>query len=571
MEREYMESQIDVSLKPLSAIAYLPYGRYDGSLAYQWYKTDTSRDPVVTEKAPDTTTLSSGSAENGKPFYYQPPVNAQGLYYYYVEVTWTPETEGSEVQTVYSSQSVVRVVRKEIDMSETENFILGRGWIKTGNVFKILDHGDEYVVTGSTQEGSLSNGNRIEVDSYVTATVRLAVDKDGKGVTIDLSDPSVGGSPFSLLKGAAVTLLIEGDNHDGNGDEHVCKAGLLGDNACAGISVPQGTSLIIDSASQSGLPNGILRAEGGFNASQRFSGAGIGGTDTGAGGEIAGQITIKGGTIIAKGKGDECDGSAGIGGSAGGSSGVITITGGVVDAKGGSSGAGIGGGGNRDGTEAPPMGNIFIKGGTVKAVGGGCAAAGIGGGYGGAGGIITISGGTVWAVGMGNYSGYAAAGIGRGGNSTGISEITISGGVVVAIQSDGGDQQGALGGAVAISGTATVIGYGFITPTSDPVSIESPAMVLATGFATGGGQYSGPTNGTTGVMDGNGIALTGSLDQTVVTGTITINGFHRSLTVPQTAEFRVPEGWTLIHKDGQYTGNALVPPGTELKAVDWDS
>ena len=148
-------------------------------------------------------------------------------------------------------------------------------------------------------------------------------------------------------------------------------------------------------------------------------------------------LNIYGGSINTYGRGYAC---AGIGGAWGKSAGNITIYGGDITAKGGfgidqSSGAGIGGGGSGSG------GTITIYGGTIKAVGGNDAA-GIGSGEEGIfshcnGGNITIAGGTVYA-----YGNDEGAGIGAGQDAdAGI--IKILGGYVYA---EGGENSMAICG-----------------------------------------------------------------------------------------------------------------------------
>ncbi|MFR1421658.1 MAG: hypothetical protein ACLSSX_00060 [Dysosmobacter sp.] len=150
---------------------------------------------------------------------------------------------------------------------------------------------------------------------------------------------------------------------------------------------------------------------GALTANGNNGGAGIGGGDSGSGG----NITINGGNVTATGG----QYAAGIGGGNGGSGGTVTIHGGNVTASSGDSGAGIGGGYSGSG------GTITINGGRVKA-NGGDSGAGIGGGRRGSGGEITIHGGSVTATG-----GQDAAGIGGGYDASG-GTVTIHGGSVTA-------------------------------------------------------------------------------------------------------------------------------------------
>lgn len=139
------------------------------------------------------------------------------------------------------------------------------------------------------------------------------------------------------------------------------------------------------------------------------------------------------GTLLAD--ASSVDGNAGIGGYSFGKGGEITINGGTVIAKGGDSAAGIGGGDDENG------GTVVINGGTVNATGGDCAA-GIGGGYEGRGGTIVINGGAVTATG-----GSLAAGIGGGYNGNG-GFVTINDGTVVA---QGGKFGAGIGGEISVA------------------------------------------------------------------------------------------------------------------------
>lgn len=117
-----------------------------------------------------------------------------------------------------------------------------------------------------------------------------------------------------------------------NGDVHL----ILADNSSldiegffdAGINVSEGNSLTIY-AQSTGDEMGVLNAMGHFYA------AGIGGKEGNGG-----NITINGGTVIAKGGSSI---GTGIGGGLKGSGGEVTINGGKVTAIGGTGCAGIGG------------------------------------------------------------------------------------------------------------------------------------------------------------------------------------------------------------------------------------
>ena len=181
---------------------------------------------------------------------------------------------------------------------------------------------------------------------------------------------------------------------------------------------------------------------------------------------------------------------------------------GKLTAEGGYSGAGIGGGNQRDGS------NIIITGGEIKATGGDHHGAGIGGGSGGNGSDITISGGEINATG-----GRCGAGIGggngivSGGNG---SDITISGGKVRATSKQngagiGGGQNGS-GSNITISGgnvearggkKSAGIGGGFRGTGSD-ITVSGNTQLKVRGGrdqgnnGTGAGIGNGGDNGTNG-------------------------------------------------------------------------
>ncbi|MCL2576761.1 MAG: hypothetical protein FWE27_01745 [Defluviitaleaceae bacterium] len=155
------------------------------------------------------------------------------------------------------------------------------------------------------------------------------------------------------------------------------------------------------------------------------SGAGIGG---GLNGD-SGNITIHGGNITARSRGN----GAGIGGGSYGSGGNITITGGNITAVGGDDGAGIGGGSYGNG------GNITITGGNISAESS-FDGAGIGGGFYGNGGNITITGGIITA-----YGSAFGAGIGGGEHGDG-GDITITGGNITVHNSHSNNFGAGIGG-----------------------------------------------------------------------------------------------------------------------------
>ncbi|MGI6496099.1 MAG: hypothetical protein ACOX5G_08430 [Kiritimatiellia bacterium] len=213
------------------------------------------------------------------------------------------------------------------------------------------------------------------------------------------------------------------------------------------VTVSGGTLAATAGASAAGIGGGAKGASGSLTvsggtvvATGRGYGAGVGGGM----GQAGGTVTVSGGELTAI--NSSADGmmclanGAGIGGGAGGKGGAVTISGGSVTAEGGSSGAGIGGGGSYYNAPGADGGTVTISGGRVSATGG-SDAAGIGGGggsrmgfgaTGGASGTVEISGGTVFAAGGTSFmiGGGAGADIGPGRDGADSGANTFTGGSI---------------------------------------------------------------------------------------------------------------------------------------------
>ena len=261
-------------------------------------------------------------------------------------------------------------------------------------------------------------GNTITVINNFANTVLNLTLKD---VKIDVSDEDEK-TALSVQGDGNVEIELDGDNELKSG---FVRAGLEKNTS-------EGTLTLKDDNK-----DGSLKATGGAN------GAGIGGSMNNG----TNKITIKGGTVEAKGGLYAAGIGGGIGGgvvgSGGGSGKDITITGGRVTAIGGTYAAGIGGGSGGSGK------NITINGGTVTAAGG-FNGAGIGGGIIGSGENITITGGEVEAKG-----GENAAGIGGGGDSGG-SNVTVSGAAQVTATAGKGSRYAGAGATIGGGGSSTV-------------------------------------------------------------------------------------------------------------------
>ena len=191
----------------------------------------------------------------------------------------------------------------------------------------------------SESEETWSGNRRNQTIDGGTHTITLS------NLTID--SPGVEKSAIDITGNADVTFILEGNNT------------LSGYRNHPAIWVESGSSVTFEG-------NGLLEASAG-GASIGLGAAGIGG-GYGASSNF-GNITINGGTIIARGSG----GGAGIGGGyevgSGTVTGNITINGGYVTAIGGSSGS-TGGAGIGSGENANYGGTVTINGGVVYAEGG---------------------------------------------------------------------------------------------------------------------------------------------------------------------------------------------------------
>ncbi len=240
--------------------------------------------------------------------------------------------------------------------------------LSTTSVYLKVDGNDKQIsydnstwltYTGTVTLNGNTDTNNVQVQSGVHDIVL-------KGVNINIPGKDNKHS-FHIQSNATANITLEGENFLENGEDD------------AALQVSDGATLIIMANS-----TGRLTATGGDYA------AGIGGKIS----EKSGNITIKGGIVIAIGGFN----GAGIGGGNSGAGGTVEITGGNVTATGRDGGAGIGGGDGGAG------GTVKITGGTVTATGGSShgyysGGSGIGGGYAGTGGTVEITGGTVTATG----------------------------------------------------------------------------------------------------------------------------------------------------------------------------
>ena len=293
--------------------------------------------------------------------------------------SWTLDSGEGTFENCYSSTTKFTIGSKDAVITAqykgeglTGDFFVSGGTLGTDYKYE----NGTLTITGSgkyeisLKEGIETTGNQITVQG-------------GKPV-IALHSVKVNGNYALRIKNKAnVTLILDGENS-------MCSK----KSNC--VYVEDNSYLTITSIQGDGSSAGTLRAEG--NKSGEINHAGIRG----------GSITVKGGTVIAKGEYE----AAGIGGDARvqNKNFSISIEGGTVEADGGWGGAGIG-----SASQAGGNVNINISGGTVKAVGG-QGSAGIGIGYNSwAKSRITITGGRTDAKGGSRSSGEnTTSGVGAG-------------------------------------------------------------------------------------------------------------------------------------------------------------
>lgn len=350
---------------------------------------------------------------------------------------------------------------------------------------------DGTYVTQKDADGSfVKNSSNIELNNYQ--------DKTPVTLTTSGNEPTHNTASISTEKGVSTTVTLDNVNIDASNTDK------------AAIYTQGKVTLELDG-------NNTLTGGKGHAALEKFSNAKNNVPDNNYSLTIQDENAADGKTGSLTANGGE--GGAGIGGNnEGGYADSITISGGTVDATGGSSGAGIGGGGTRYYSKGGSARKITISGDNTHVTAtGGYDGAGIGGGAGGganggAGSVsnVTISGGTVVATGKGS-----AAGIGGGADLNGIeggsaTDITISGGNVIAIGGKGSDSQS---GGAGIGGGTDIWGYSRggvgsnITISGGTVTASSAAGAAG----IGGGRWAGA-----GTADSAGVTITN--------GTVTANG-----------------------------------------------
>jgi methionine-rich copper-binding protein CopC len=353
------------------------------------------------------------------------------------------------------------------------------------------------ITSGKSMTISMANNAAATTDRIVINSA------DAANITIEnVKITGSGNSPLSLADGTSATLKLAGANSLTSGGDY------------AGLNAPIGTTLTITSAAGDGSSEGSLTTKN--RLTEQDDGAGIGGN----GGQSAGTITIKGGTITAEShfdnESDWSGGGAGIGGGTNGAGGNLTIEGGTVNIIGGISttrgGSGIGGGTGGSG------GNITISGGMIMASISGGGGSGIGGGRGANSGVINISGGTIVVDSPDD------APIGNGDNAPPSGTINISGGTIIT----SGDPGRGIGVGVGLAPAVHITGNPVIFTTMINKYFSDPSR---------------------GIVIGNDVMLTPE-NKTII--------LNKNVTIPEGATLTVPPGFTLDVNGHTLTNNDTI-------------
>ncbi len=286
--------------------------------------------------------------------------------------TYTKSVTG---KTLYAGKMYTLTVKmsRKVDLSHLSHYISGTEYFTSEN-------GD--VLTGTLQEGSYDK--QIYIGDGDTVTLA--------GVNINSTNSESYNWAGITCDGDATLILKEGTTNTVRGFQ----------GNYPGIHVWWYNRTL------------TIMGGGSLNASSNGTGAGIGGGDSMA----CGNIHIKGGIITATGG----VGAAGIGSGRNGACGNITISGGNVTATGSGENYGAGIGGSYKGN----CGNITITGGIVLATGAPFFGVGIGGGGNASCGDITITSGVTIVT--ADKGAFALNSIGKGnGNEASCGTVTIGG------------------------------------------------------------------------------------------------------------------------------------------------
>ena len=273
----------------------------------------------------------------------------------------------------------------------------------SGQVVTATLIGQSYEKCYRITSSKLVENYHLSVDTPASEELKLVL----KNLTITSAEAI---APIQINGESQVITYLEGENRISI-NKSKSSSGLT--VSPAGISVAKDAKLTIDSEPEQPGSIEVLN-----ETTATRNGAAIGGN----GGEDAGTIHIKGGTVIAKMTNSSSMGAA-IGASVGKSVEEIRISGGAVTAETTSNGAGIGTG---SASGKKRTGKIVIEGGTVNASSG--SGAGIGSGHGYAPGDSAITADIEIHGGMITAYSFSGACIGSGKDSS--SKVLIDGGTI---------------------------------------------------------------------------------------------------------------------------------------------
>jgi hypothetical protein len=276
----------------------------------------------------------------------------------------TPNASGVATFAIgVSNNLVIKNVANNLTVGSSKFTLPGGTALATGKIYNIT-RGTGATVNLSTKNSAYTAQNGETLTGTLGANVKISI-ADGatvilNGVSINANGGWTSGNYAGITCEGNATIILSGTNN---------VKGVY--KNYPGIYVPDGYTLTIEGT-------------GSLNASSNGSGAGIGGGN----GFACGNITINGGNITATGG----IGRAGIG-SGTEACGNITITGGTITATGGNAAAGIGGGNTGN------CGNITITSGVTRVTatkGNNISPNSIGAGAYGTCGTVTIGGTEYW-------------------------------------------------------------------------------------------------------------------------------------------------------------------------------
>ena len=476
---------------------------------------------------------------------------------------------GSVTETDGNRSAILAPIDGNIDMSAIGGNLYiwndGYGIGSSSNSVAKIPYNGNYTLRGTTTANTVTvmpgyDGGTDGQDGYKTITLNnlnIDVSSNDDGCAFALSGQS------GNTSGASVNLMLAA------GSANSLKSGFN----CAGLAVPDGTSLTIDGSGEMTASSMDKKVDGNMVYS---CGAGIGGDYVNASsGDVSsssGAVTINGGSVIAS-----SSGGAGIGGgyasvtdgNASSSGGAVTITGGSITAT-SSLGAGIGGGfaNTINGNTSSSGGAVTITGGSIDATGGEKAQK------------IGYGGVSLWSVSKSQNPGTLT-----NGNSADVSLLTLTinsaDSQSMAAQAIDTLTVGSYKGAETPDATQNI--YGIHDVTTDAggklylyLPAEATSQAVSTGATLGGDAaqtlYAGSVTETDGNRSATLAPFDGAIDMNTIGGNLYFwdDGFMYGTEAVNSAKISYSGSYTLFGgtADKPATNTVTVMPGYNGKIKD---